>query len=299
MTTQNYLMIDITGTELNSEDRELLQHPKVGGVILFTRNYQSIEQLKNLTTEIKNLKSPPLMIAVDHEGGRVQRFKDGFTLLPAMGEMGNLYDKDPKLALSETEKIGAVMGKELKAIGIDCSFAPVLDIDADISEVIGNRSFHNDPKIISILASALVKGMHQFNLIAVGKHFAGHGYVKADSHIDIPIDTRDMKTIMQHDILPFQYLIEAGIDGIMPAHVIYEKCDSFPAGFSFFWLKNVLRHQLNFKGLIFSDDLTMEGAALMGNIVERAIKAKSAGCDMLLICNNRAAAIEVIEHEYT
>lgn len=299
MTNQNCFMIDIAGTELNSEDRELLQHPKVGGVILFTRNYESLSQLKNLTTQIHQLQSPALMIAVDHEGGRVQRFRDGFTALPAMRELGYLYDQNPKLAIVETEKVGEMMGKELKAMGIDCSFAPVLDIDMGMSEVIGNRSFHSDPKIISILASSLVRGMHKSGLMAVGKHFPGHGHVKADSHFDIPVDSRDIEAIIKSDLLPFQYLIESGIDGIMPAHVIYEKCDPAPAGFSSFWLKNILRHQLNFNGLIFSDDLTMEGAAPMGNMIERAIKAKAAGCDMLLICNNRDAAIEVIQHEHT
>lgn len=299
MKTQNFLMIDIAGTELNSEDKELLQNPKVGGVILFTRNYESLSQLKNLTSEIHSLKSPALMIAVDHEGGRVQRFRDGFTLLPPMRELGDLYDKNPRSAILETENMGEIMGRELKAVGIDCSFAPVLDIDMGISEVIGNRSFHSDPKIISILTSSLVRGMHKMELIAVGKHFPGHGHVKADSHIDIPVDSRDIEDIMKSDLLPFQYLIESGIDGIMPAHVIYEKCDPAPAGFSSFWLKNILRHQLNFNGLIFSDDLTMKGAEPMGNMIERVMKAKTAGCDMLLICNNRDAAIEVIQHEHT
>jgi len=299
MTTQNYLMIDIAGTELTTEDKELLQHPKIGGVILFTRNHESLSQLKNLTSEIHNLKSPALMIAVDHEGGRVQRFREGFTLLPPMRELGDLYDKNPGSAILKTENMGEIMGRELKAVGIDCSFAPVLDIDIGISEVIGNRSFHSDPKIISILAGALVHSMHKMELIAVGKHFPGHGHVKADSHIAIPIDNRNIEAITQSDLLPFQYLIESGIDGIMPAHVIYEKCDPAPAGFSSFWLKNILRHQLNFNGLIFSDDLTMKGAEPMGNMIERVIKAKTAGCDMLLICNNRDAAIEVIQHEHT
>jgi beta-N-acetylhexosaminidase len=294
-----YLMIDIEGTTLTPEDRELLQHPKTMGIILFTRNYESKSQLRDLTTEIHSLRSPPLMIAVDHEGGRVQRFREGFTLLPAMRELGKSYDEDPALAISKTEEIGEVMGRELKAVGIDCSFAPDLDIDAGISEIIGTRSFHHDPSIIGILASALVRGMHKTGLLAVGKHFPGHGHVKADSHIDIPIDSRSFEEITEKDILPFQTLINSGVDAIMPAHVIYEKCDDKPAGFSEFWLKNILKDKLNFRGKIFSDDLSMEGATPMGNMIERVKKARKAGCDILLICNNRTAVIEVMKHEYT
>jgi beta-N-acetylhexosaminidase len=294
-----YLMIDIAGTVLTDEDKKLLKHPKTGGIILFTRNYSSLEQLKNLTAEIRALRNPPLMIAVDHEGGRVQRFREGFTGLPPMRELGILYDQNPELAIQQTEQFGEIMGKELKSVSINCSFAPALDIDYKISEVIGNRSFHSDPNIINILAASLVRGMHKSDLIAVGKHFPGHGYVRADSHIDIPIDHRSFEEIQKSDLIPFEYLIKSGIDGIMPAHVIYEKCDDKPAGFSSFWLQEILRKKLNFKGIIFSDDLTMAGAAPMGNIIERARKAKSAGCDMLLICNNRDAAIEVIYDEHT
>jgi beta-N-acetylhexosaminidase len=191
------------------------------------------------------------------------------------------------------------MGSELRAVGINCSFAPILDIDAGISKVIGNRSFHHDPEIIIKLAGALIAGMKKAGLITVGKHFPGHGHVEADSHIAIPVDTRSLIDIEKKDILPFKSLIKMGLDGIMPAHVIYEKIDQYPAGFSVFWLQKILRQALNFKGIIFSDDLSMEGASPMGNMIERVEKAKSAGCDMILICNNRPAAIEVINHEHS
>lgn len=293
------LMIDIEGTELSSEDKKLLNNPKVGGIILFTRNYKSPEQLISLTNEIHALRTPPLMIAVDHEGGRVQRFQEGFTKLPPMRELGILYDTDPKTALEKAENTGFIMGSELRAVGIDCSFAPILDIDAGISQVIGNRSFHHDPEIIIKLAGALISGMKKAGVISVGKHFPGHGHVEADSHVAMPIDHRTLHEIESKDILPFRELIKMGLDGIMPAHVTYEKIDKNPAGFSRFWLQTILRQKLGFKGMIFSDCLTMEGAAPMGNMIERVEKAKHAGCDMILICNNRPAAIEVIEHDHS
>jgi beta-N-acetylhexosaminidase len=292
------LMIDIEGKTLTPEDKQLLKNPKVGGIILFTRNYDSPEQLIHLTNEIHELRTPPLMIAVDHEGGRVQRFRDGFTPLPPMRELGELYDKNSHEALEKAEHIGFTMGSELRAAGINCSFAPILDIDAGISQVIGNRSFHFDPAIIIKLAGALITGMKKAGLITVGKHFPGHGHVEADSHVAIPIDHRDLQEIQNKDILPFKSLINQGLDGIMPAHVIYEKIDKNPAGFSAFWLQDILRQQLGFKGIIFSDDLSMEGASPMGNMIQRVEKAKHAGCDMILICNNRQAAKEVINHEY-
>jgi beta-N-acetylhexosaminidase len=292
-----YLMIDIEDTALNAEDVDLLKHPKVGGIILFSRNYESIDQLSYLTYQIKALRSPPLMIAVDHEGGRVQRFRKGFTEIPPMRELGTLYDKNPEKAMKQSHQFGKIMGSELKALRIDCPFAPVLDIDTSMSEVIGNRSFHTSPKIIGLLASALMQGLHEEGVISVGKHFPGHGHVAADSHIAIPRDERTFDDIKTSDLLPFRMLIASGLKGIMPAHVIYEKCDDKPAGFSTFWLQTVLRHQLQFTGTIFSDDLSMEGATPMGNMPERVKKAKAAGCDMLLICNNRKAVIEVIEND--
>ncbi|MDX2163974.1 MAG: beta-N-acetylhexosaminidase [Gammaproteobacteria bacterium] len=293
------LMIDIEGKSLTEEDKQLLKNPKVGGIILFTRNYESPEQLIHLTNEIHDLRTPPLMIAVDHEGGRVQRFREGFTLLPPMRELGELYDKNPTEALEKTENIGFTMGSELRAVGINCSFAPILDIDAGISQVIGNRSFHHDPDVIIKLAGALITGMKKAGLITVGKHFPGHGHVEADSHVAIPVDHRTYEEIQQKDILPFQSLIKMGLDGIMPAHVIYDQIDKNPAGFSALWLQDILRQQLGFKGIIFSDDLSMEGASPMGGMIQRVEKAKHAGCDMILICNNRPAAKEVINHEHT
>jgi beta-N-acetylhexosaminidase len=294
MTDRSYLIIDIAGTILTAEDKKLLQHPKVSGIILFARNYHSLAQLKNLTSEIHALRDPPLLITVDHEGGRVQRFRQEFTLLPAMRKSGYLYETNPEAAIKQAEHIGETMGNELKSAGIDCSFAPVLDIDNNLSEVIGDRSFHHDPHIISILAGSLLRGMHKTGLIAVGKHFPGHGYVKADSHTTLPVDIRSFEEIAQRDLLPFEHLIKAGIEGLMPAHVLYKNCDAHPAGFSSFWLQDILRKKLNFKGTIFSDDLMMEGAASAGSIIARVHKARSAGCDKVLICNHRDAAIEVI-----
>lgn len=294
-----YLMIDIEGTELNPEDRDLLKHPKVGGMILFTRNYDSIDQLSYLTHQIKTLKSPPLMIAVDHEGGRVQRFRKGFTEIPPMRELGVLYDKNPEKALNQATQLGKIIGTELKALRIDCPFSPVLDIDTGMSEIIGNRSFHTSPEIIGLLATALIQGLHEGGVMSVGKHFPGHGHVTADSHIAIPVDHRPYEAIEASDLIPFKNLIKSGLQGIMPAHVIYDQCDPKPAGFSPFWLQTVLRGKLNFKGTIFSDDLSMEGATPMGKMPERVRQAKSAGCDMLLLCNNRKAVIEVIDDEHT
>lgn len=294
-----YLMIDIEGQELNPEDRDLLKHPKVGGIILFTRNFDSVEQLRHLTYQLKSLRHPPLMIAVDHEGGRVQRFRKGFTEIPPMRELGHIFDKNPEKALNQAKQFGKIIGDELSALRIDCPFAPVLDMDTGMSEVIGNRSFHTSPDIIGLLATSLIQGLHEGGVISVGKHFPGHGHVVADSHIAIPVDTRSFEEIATADLKPFKSVIEAGLKGIMPAHVIYEKCDPKPAGFSPFWLQTILRQQLGFKGIIFSDDLSMEGATPMGNMPERVMRAKSAGCDMILICNNRKAVIEVIDHEYS
>lgn len=294
MINANSVMIDIEGKDLTSDDQELLAHPAVGGIILFARNYESPEQLIHLTTQIHQIKQP-LMIAVDQEGGRVQRFQQGFTKLPPMRDLGVLYDKNPEEALRESRHLGWTMASELRAVGIDCSFAPVLDIDAGVSGVIGNRAFHSNPSIIGELASAFVDGMHEVGLIAVGKHFPGHGHVAPDSHIAVPVDERELSVILEKDVLPFKHLIQAGVDGIMPAHIIYEKVDQYPAGFSEFWLKKQLRDALGFNGIIFSDDLTMEGAAPMGNYAERAERAIHAGCDMVLVCNNRQAAIEVIQ----
>lgn len=288
------VMLDLQGTALDDEEREMLQHPLVGGVILFTRNYENPQQLAALIGEIHALRNPPLLIAVDHEGGRVQRFRQGFTRLPAMRRFGEIYDKDRRRARQLAEQAGWVMASELRAVGVDFSFAPVLDLDYGVSGVIGDRSFHRRPEVVAELANAVMQGMHKAGMAATGKHFPGHGAVEADSHEAIPVDSRHFEDIAAEDIKPFERLIDNGMAGVMPAHVIYEKVDSRPAGFSPFWLKEVLRQRLEFQGVIFSDDLNMEGASVAGDPLARAEAALAAGCDVALICNNRAGALQIL-----
>lgn len=290
------LMIDIAGLELSAEDKKILAHPLVGGVILFSRNYKNIDQLKKLVKEIKQLRNPQLVISVDHEGGRVQRFREGFTRIPPMSKFGDLYQQNISHALSLTEKCGWILAAELLSVGIDFSFTPVVDLDYGISEVIGDRSFNREPRIVEQLAFALMKGLQKAGMSAVAKHFPGHGAVIADSHIDVPIDDRDFDTIEQKDIAPFIHLIKQNVSGIMPAHVIYSKIDKNPAGFSDVWLKKLLRQKYHFNGVIFSDDLSMEGASVMGDFSERARHALYAGCDVVLVCNNRDAVMSVINN---
>ncbi len=290
------VMLDVDGHTLTAEDKAILEHPLVGGVILFSRNFSSVEQLEALVKAIHAIRSPQLLVAVDHEGGRVQRFRDGFSSIPAAGRIGLLYEHDQNRARHLAKMTGWLMAVELRAIDIDFSFAPVLDIDYGVSEVIGNRAFHHDANILSELATAYMQGMHEAGMAATGKHFPGHGAVKEDSHTDIPIDTRDYKDLVARDIVPFKRLIAQGLAGIMPAHVIYKKVDERPAGFSSFWLQDILRNKLNFQGVIFSDDLDMAGAGVMGeSYTDRAAAALEAGCDMVLICNNRPAAISVLD----
>lgn len=284
------LMIDIAGSELTDVDRARLGHPLVGGVILFTRNYTSSEQLTKLCAEIHGLRSPSLLIAVDHEGGRVQRFREGFTRLPAMRRLGDLWEAGRAEALDAARSIGFVLAAELRAYGVDLSFTPVLDLDYGSSGVIGDRAFHRDPTIIAELAGALAEGLHQAGMAACGKHFPGHGYVVADSHVAIPVDERSLAD-MADDLLPYRRL---RLDGVMPAHVIYPLIDSRPAGFSSLWLK-MLREEFKFDGVIFSDDLSMQGASFAGGIVERVEAAWQAGCDMLLVCNAPEAVGELLE----
>lgn len=290
------LMLDLDGVELSSEERELLQDLRVGGVILFSRNYHSPEQLTQLCEEIHSLRTPALVIAVDQEGGRVQRFREGFTELPAMAELGQLFDRDHKAAHHDAESIGWLMASELLSCGVDFSFAPVLDLEHGVSGVIGDRAFHRNPEIVASLAQSWMRGMHLAGMGAVGKHFPGHGGVTADSHVDVPVDERSFADLLIDDLVPFERMISYGIEGIMPAHVYYPETDlDNPAGFSPFWLQVVLRKQLGFNGAIFSDDLTMEGAASMGSYPGRAAAALEAGCDMLLVCNHREHAISVLE----
>lgn len=280
------VMVGVRGMALDDEDRARLSHPLVGGVILFTRNYESPAQLLALTSEIHALRAPPLLIAVDHEGGRVQRFRQGFTVLPAMGELGVLWDQDEGAARRAARQVGHVLAAELRAHGVDLSFAPVLDMDYGRSSVIGDRAFHKDPHVIAELALALAQGLKQGGMSSVGKHFPGHGHVQADSHHALPIDERPYPQIQHADILPFRKMIANGLGGIMPAHVIYTAVDERPAGFSTIWLKRILREELAFDGMIFSDDLTMVGAHWAGGITERANAAFDAGCDMALVCND-------------
>ncbi|MFP3873263.1 MAG: beta-N-acetylhexosaminidase [Thiohalophilus sp.] len=290
------VMLDIAGTVLSEEDREVLLHPHVGGVILFTRNFESIEQLQHLVREIHALREPRLLVSVDHEGGRVQRFRDGFSHIPPARLFGQIYEQDHQRARALTRQAGWLMAIELRALEIDFSFAPVLDLDYGISDVIGDRAFHSKPDIVAELAHAWMQGMADAGMAATGKHFPGHGAVAADSHKAVPVDSRDYHDIYNQDILPFRRMIGYGLSAIMPAHIIYDQVDQLPAGFSSIWLKQVLRERLRFQGVIFSDDLDMEGASVAGEqYSDRAGSALQAGCDMVLVCNNRAAAVEVLE----
>ena len=290
------VMLDLEGVDITAEEKEILSHPLVGGIILFSRNFATVEQLENLVQRLHEVRSPRLLIAVDHEGGRVQRFRDGFTALPAAAHFGQVYEQDVHLARHLAELAGWLMAVELRAVGIDFSFAPVLDVDHGVSEVIGDRAFHRDPAVVTDLARAYIKGMHDAGMAATGKHFPGHGCVEADSHTAIPVDEREYNDIYAHDILPFKRLVHHGLAAVMPAHVIYSKVDKLPAGFSPYWLKEVLRQRLNFQGVIFSDDLDMQGASVMGgSYTDRAKAALNAGCDMVLVCNNREGALEVLD----
>jgi beta-N-acetylhexosaminidase len=289
------VMVDVVGLELASGERELLAHPLVGGVILFARNYASPKQLRALTSAIRGLRSPALLIAVDHEGGRVQRFADGFTRLPPMRALGRIYDDNPALAENLAGAVGVVLASELAAHGVDFNFAPVLDIDFGSSSVIGDRAFHSEAAAVTRLAGALAGGMRRVGMGAVGKHFPGHGYVRADSHHEVPVDDRDLAAIEANDLAPYRALIAAGLAGVMPAHVIYPRVDSRPAGFSPVWLQQILRGRLGFDGIVFSDDLSMEGASVAGGIIERGRAALDAGCDIVLVCNAREAAERLLE----
>lgn len=290
------VMLDLEGLELSSEENELLKHPLAGGIIFFSRNYESVEQLSALIKDVRKAvegSNKELLIAVDHEGGRVQRFRTEFTELPAIASLAESDDPTQK-AYSH----GWLMASEVRAMDIDFSFAPVLDINYGVSGVIGDRSFNRDPNVISNLASDYIKGMREAGMASTGKHFPGHGAVVEDSHHEIPVDRRSKEQIWAEDIIPFAELIKQGLDAVMPAHVIYESLDKNPAGFSPYWLQQVLRNELKFDGVIFSDDLTMEAASVVGDFANRAEAAMTAGCDMVLVCNNRIAAIQVLDEAH-
>ncbi|GHE77935.1 beta-N-acetylhexosaminidase [Thalassotalea profundi] len=290
------LMLDVAGTSLTSEDKELLEHPLVGGLILFTRNYESPEQLSELTCSIRDAARSEILIAVDHEGGRVQRFREYFSKIPAMGAIYTLAENNIEQAKAIAKRCGSLMAIEVQAVGIDISFAPILDING-ISDVIGDRSFHNNVNYIAPLAEAFISGMQAVGMKATGKHFPGHGSVQADSHVDMAIDNRLYTDIQALDLIPFKTLIaENKLAAMMPAHVIFPDVDDKSVGFSRIWLQDILRKQLGFEGVIFSDDLSMQGASSIGGYVERCEAAQSAGCDMLLVCNTRDAVIEVLDN---
>ena len=288
------VIIDLAGQHLTTEDRDRLLHPLVGGVIHFSRHYQSPAQIRALNEAIHALR-PGLLIAVDHEGGRVQRFRDGFTPIPPMRTLGEHWDDDRQGALAEAIRLGRIIAGELTAHGVDFSFAPVLDLDHGGSSVIGDRAFHRNPLATAELAVALIRGMREGGMASVGKHFPGHGFVRADSHHEVPIDERPFAAIEADDLVPFALLVDAGLDAVMPAHVIYPAVDAQPAGYSSKWLREILRGQLGFDGLIISDDLGMAGAHGGGDMGARAELALEAGCDMVLVCNDLPAADALLE----
>ncbi|MDG6773016.1 beta-N-acetylhexosaminidase [Thiomicrorhabdus sp. ZW0627] len=288
------VMVDIEGTTLQPHEAERLMDPLVAGVILFSRNFESVEQLQALTESIHALRHPRLLIAVDHEGGRVQRFRSGFTRIPPMRVLGQLHDHNPRQSYEAAEKIGWLLATELLSVGVDFSFAPVVDLDYGGSKVIGDRSFSMNPVTVGQLGFHLMKGMRKAGMASVAKHFPGHGFIEADTHTEIAVDERPFAEIQQKDMQPFLTLIENGLDAVMPAHVIYPKVDKLPAGFSTHWLQTVLRKQCHFEGAIISDDMSMQAAVEYGSASERVLKALQAGCDLVLVCNDPQAADEVL-----
>jgi beta-N-acetylhexosaminidase len=287
-------MIGISGLELTAEEEILLRHPSICGVSLFTRNYASPAQLKGLTAQIHAVR--PLLIAVDHEGGRVQRFREGFTRIPPMRTLGDCHVADPDRALKLAYQIGLVIGHELLSHGVDFSFGPVLDIDHGNSSVIGHRAFHRDAEVVTALALALQRGSHDAGMATVGKHYPGHGFARADSHVELPHDDREYSRLLESDLVPFACLAKEGMECVMPAHVVYGKVDSQAAGFSRRWLQDILRGELGFDGAIMSDDLGMEAAAFLGGMTARADAALAAGCDIILSCNDPVASAELMAH---
>lgn len=289
------LMVDFAGTELSAEDRDLLRHPLVGSCILFTRNFADPQQLEQLVAQIHALRDPPLVVAVDHEGGRVQRFRKHFTVLPPMRLIGHRYDIDAPEALEMARSCGWLLAAELRAVGIDLSFAPVVDLDYAVSEVIGDRAFHRNADAVGALAFACMSGMRDGGMASVAKHFPGHGAVVADSHFALPIDRRELLDL-DADIAPYRRLIANGLVGIMAAHVQFPRIDELPASLSRRWITGVLRGELRFHGVVFADDLNMAGATVAGTMLKRAELALEAGCDVLPVCNNRPGVVELLDN---
>lgn len=289
------VMLDLQGTEILPEERQMLAHPATGGVILFARNYESPQQAYRLIRAIHEVRQPSLLVAVDQEGGQVQRFRTGLTPLPPAMTYGDCYRVDPKRAIRTTCESGWLMAAELRALGVDFSFAPVLDVERGVSEVIGDRAFGRDPGVVAELALAWARGAREAGMASVGKHFPGHGAVHADSHHELPVDDRDFEDIWLEDLLPFRHLIDNGLEGVMPAHVIYAGVDNRPAGFAPRWIQSILREMMGFQGVVFSDDLSMAAAQEAGGYPDRAQAALTAGCDMVLVCNNPQAAGEVLD----
>jgi beta-N-acetylhexosaminidase len=287
------LMVDVAGTELTPEDVEVLRHPLVGSVILFTRNYRNPQQITALCAAIKAVRSPQLLIAVDHEGGRVQRFREGFTRLPPARLLGRRYDADKREGLRAAHVSGWLMAAELRAVGVDFSFAPCVDLDYGVSEIIGDRAFHRDPDAAGALAAAYLAGMREAGMAAVAKHFPGHGAVTADSHVALPVDRREFVD-QEPDLRPYRVLIENQLPAVMAAHVVYPATDSLPASLSKRWIEGILRGNLGFHGCVFADDLTMASAAAFGSAAERARLALEAGSDVVMFCNDRSAVLDVL-----
>jgi len=287
-------MVDVAGTELTAEDRRVLTHPLVGSVILFTRNFASLPQLEALVREVHAIRTPPLIVSVDHEGGRVQRFREGFTVLPSSRAIGHLYDVEPEAGRRLAWQCGWLLAAELRSIGIDMSFAPCVDLDYGISEVIGDRAYHREAEVVARLAVSCMQGMRSAGMAATAKHFPGHGAVVADSHKSLPIDRRPLAE-MSDDLLPYRRLIANGLSSVMVAHVLAPEVDDAPASFSRRWIHQELRWALGFTGAVFSDDLSMGGAAFAGSVTERARRALAAGCDVLALCNDRPAVLATLE----
>jgi beta-N-acetylhexosaminidase len=288
------LMVDVPGTSLTAEDRQVLGHPLIGAVILFARNFADVDQLDELVREIRAVRSPALLVGVDQEGGRVQRFRTGFTELPPQRVIGRVYDLDPEAGRHLAAQCGWLLAAELRASGVDLSFAPCVDLDYGVSEVIGDRAYHRDPEVVARLAVSAMQGMRDAGMAATAKHFPGHGAVVADSHRALPVDRRPLEELGD-DLLPYRRMIANGLSSVMVAHVSFPEVDEAPASLSRRWVQRELRDNLGFSGAVFSDDLSMAGAAYAGSVPERARLALAAGCDVLAICNDRSGVLDTLE----